>query len=287
MLISVRNDGVQAVTQPDHARVAGALAAAWGNERLGFEALSDSLKIAAARHDDGWEVLDGAPAVAAGTGRPAHFLEVPLEATVGPYGAGVERIYADDVYAGVLSSRHWAGLYSARWGVQDSPLLDHPLAREVADAQDQRAAAEARGLWADRGGLRSAFEAALWHDYEVLQTLDFISLALCLVDVREPTAAAEAHVAVPATLRGVVQPPGARLVPMVPLAGSHVTMRMCVLEPSVVEVDPYPFASDSLVVGVPTRSVPAVSDSSDEVVRETYLATDTVTLPITLVGKDG
>ena len=121
MLISSRADGLRIVTQVEHARVAGAMAALWGNEDFPASVETDSLTIAATRHDDGWRELDAAPLVNAEEGRPAQFLEVPLTDTAGPYGNGVDAIYDDDVRAGVLASLHRAGLWSARWGMHDSP----------------------------------------------------------------------------------------------------------------------------------------------------------------------
>lgn len=240
MLVSRRRGQLHLVTQPDHAALAADLASWWGNDRFPAAERADSLLIAARRHDDGWQEIDGRPAVYEPEGRPAHFLEVPLPDTIGPYGAGVERIYDEDPYAGVLASRHWSGLYSSRWGIQDSPPLDHPAAREVVAAQEQRAEEQARLLW-NGDGLRSRFEAALWHAYEVLQAVDLLSLGLCLIDLDAPTGAGGPAVAVPATLRGIEQPPGARLVPNVPAAGGrHETLRLAVVEPAVVSLGPWP-----------------------------------------------
>jgi hypothetical protein len=242
VLISRREpDQLCLVTQPDHAALAGALAQHWGNPEFSPGSRQQSLIAAATRHDDGWATIDGAPAILEAEGRPAHFLEVDLPDTVAPYGAGVDRLYRDDVYAGILTSRHWAGLYSSRWGVQDSPPVGHPAALAVVAEQEARAARQSRALW-DGDGLRSAFERGLWHDYEVLQALDLLSLALCLIDLESPTAVDEAARAVPATLRGIDQPAGGRLVPNVPTAGDdHVTLELTVLRPGLVELDPYPF----------------------------------------------
>jgi hypothetical protein len=244
VLISRREPGqLCLVTQPDHAALAGALAQHWGNAEFAAGSRQGSLIAAATRHDDGWATIDGAPAILEAEARPAHFLEVDLADTVAPYGAGVDRLYDDDVYAGILTSRHWAGLYSSRWGVQDSPPVGHPAALAVVEEQEARAARQSRVLW-DGDGLRSAFERGLWHDYEVLQALDLLSLALCLIDLERPTAADEPALAVPATLRGIDQPPGGRLVPNVPsTGGDHVTLELTVVRPGLVELDPYPFGS--------------------------------------------
>jgi uncharacterized protein DUF3891 len=286
VLISRRDGQLCLVTQPDHAALAGALAKRWGNERFAPEGVGESLIAAATRHDDGWAEIDGRPAVLEAEGRPARFLEVDLPDTVGPYGAGVERLYADDAYAGVLTSRHWAGLYSSRWGVQDSPPVGHPAARAVVEEQELRAARESLALWGGRG-LRSAFEAALWRDYELLQALDFLSLAMCLVDLGTPTDASAAPVPVPATLRELEQPPGARLVPNVPDAdGAHVTITVTVRRPGVVELDPYPLAEPVVAGRVRARLIDDARHPSGDAAARAFHDAEVTELEFTAVPPD-
>jgi hypothetical protein len=286
VLISRRPEGLVLVTQPEHARLAGWLAEAWGNDAFALGPARTSLVTAAARHDDGWETLDAAPVIFADEGRPAHFLEVSLEDTVGPYGAGVDRIYDDDVHAGVLASLHWSGLYSARWGLQDSSPLEHPAALAVVDAQEQRVARHARALWAQRGGLRSAFEAELWRDYEILQALDVISLALCLLDTAVPTARDAPVLAMAATLRPVVQPPGGRSVGAVPASnGRHVELALHVVEPHVVAIDPFPLTRSGLECQVAARRMADERYADPAAAAAAYHAAERVSLAITLVSS--
>jgi uncharacterized protein DUF3891 len=286
LLISRRHDGLWLVTQPEHAALAGRLATQWGNEQFSLGPSTASLVRAAARHDDGWTVLDGAPLIAADEGRPAHFLEVPLAKTVGPYGEGVDLIYEDDVYAGVLASLHWAGLYMSRWGVQDSPPVEHPLAREVVADQERRIAPHLRELWAGNG-LRSAFEAAVWRDYELLQALDLVSLALCLLDARSPTSAGADDIPVPATLREIDQPAGGRLIPNVPeRGGAHVTLRLRVVAPDVVLVDPFPLTTSGVQFEVQARRMPDERFPTVDSAAAAYHDAEIVGLALTLISPD-
>ncbi len=280
MLISRRSDGLHLVSQREHARLAGRLAQLWGAEGFPLGADRDSLVIAAARHDDGWRALDAAPHVNDAEGRPAHFLEGPLETTIGPYGEGVDAIYRDDPYAGVLASMHWAGLYSARFGLQDGQPLEHPLAREAAAAQDRRAAETAFEIWRDRGGLRSELEVARWRDYELLQALDLISLALCLIDTREPSAGEIVPAAT--NLRAIEQPPGGRSIGLVPAAGGgHADLEIRVRERHVVEIDPFPFARTPAAVEIEVRRMP---DRRFEEAAAAYAEAEVSTVELTLVG---
>jgi hypothetical protein len=282
MLVSRRPGQLQLVTQPDHAALAGDLASWWGDEQFPTAARADSLLIAARRHDDGWHEIDTRPAVYEPAGRPAHFLEVPLPETIGPYGGGVDRIYDEDPYAGVLASRHWSGLYSSRWGIQDSPPVDHPAAREVVAAQEQRADEQTRLLWGG-DGLRSRFEANMWHAYEILQAVDLLSLALCLIDLGAPTDDGAPPLAVPATLRGVEQPPGARLVPNVPMAGSgHDTLRLEVIEPAVVALAPWPLKDETVQLQFGAR---VLDDTHHPDAAAAFHDAEVITRQFTLTAK--
>jgi hypothetical protein len=274
------------VTQPDHAALAGDLAQRWGNARFAIGDRHPSLIAAATRHDDGWAAIDDGPAVLEAEGRPAHFLEVDLPDTVAPYGAGVDQLYTDDLYAGILTSRHWAGLYSSRWGIQSGPPVGHPAALAVVEEQEARAARQSRALWGG-DGLRSAVERGLWHDYEVLQALDLLSLALCLIDLERPTAADQPSLPVPVTLRGIEQPPGGRLVPNVPTSGGdHVTLELTVTRPGVAELDPYPFDVPAVDGRIRARLLDDVRHDDAAAAAQAFHAAPVISLEFAVVPKD-
>jgi Protein of unknown function (DUF3891) len=253
MLLSRRQQRLCLITHPEHGRLAGELGRRWGNERFQAPAPAEALLIAAIHHDDGWKELDGEPRFNSQEGRPAHFLELPLEVTVPPYGRGVDSVYDRDPHAGALVSMHWTGLYRARWGLQGGDPVSHPLAAEVVAEQEKRWVAALREAWGGRG-LRSEFERQTWAAYEVLQALDFLSLALCLLDTDRPSEDGEL-VPMPLSLPRVEQPAGPRAVPAVPLApgAGHVDLTLRVTRPGVVTLDPYPFAEPRLEVEVEAR----------------------------------
>ena len=136
--------GLCLITHPEHGRVAGELGRRWGNKRFEAPEQSGALVTAATHHDDGWYELDGRPSFNPEQARPAHFLELPLEVTVPPYGRGVDSVYARDRHAGALVSMHWAGLYDTRFGLHGGEPLRHPLAVEVVAEQDHRRVAALR-----------------------------------------------------------------------------------------------------------------------------------------------
>ena len=256
MLISRRGSELWLVRQPDHGTLSGVLAEAWGNDRFAQLEPREGAVIAAAHHDDGWYAMDAGPTYNEEERRPAALLEVPLTTTVPNYGPGVDSVYERDPYAGILASMHWTGLYSARWGVQDGAALDMPMAVAVVEEQERRWRAAALELWGFNG-LRSTFEAGLWRNYELLQTFDFLSLALCLIDLSTPSDASVDPVPVALTLKPVDQPPGGRIAPRVPTGhgDEHVDIRLDVVAEGVVEVDPWPFAPSQLSIELPARVI--------------------------------
>jgi hypothetical protein len=286
VLISRRATRLFLVTHPEHARVAGVLARAWGNDRFAAPARPAAFAHVADHHDDGWGELDAAPAHSAAEQRPAHFLEVDLPLTVEPYERGVEAIHDHDPYAGALASMHWSGLYSSRWGLQDGPPVGHPAAAAVVAAQERRWGEALRAAWAGEGP-RSALEARAWHGYEVLQAVDLISLALCLVDLTSPTHPAAAPLPVAATLRAIDQADGPRLVPAVPAGagGERVALTLTVAEPGVVAVDPWPFAPDRVVVSIAARVLDDRPYPDAAASARAYAAADVETLAATLVSR--
>jgi hypothetical protein len=286
VLITRRQGRLCAITHPDHGRLAGELYERWGNERFARPGAADrALMTAATHHDDGWEELDGQPAWGAEQGRPAHFLELPLEQTVGPYGRGVDTVYERDPHAGALVSMHWAGLYRMRWGLQGGSDVPHPLAGEVVAEHERRWVSALREAWGGRG-LRSEFERDTWHAYEILQALDFLSLALCLLDADRPSDPGEA-VAMPGTLPTVDQPTGPRTIPSVPLtgAGDHVDVTLRLSAPHAVVLDPWPFAEPSFDVSMPARWLEDRRYASAEEAARAYHAAAPEPINIALAAK--
>jgi hypothetical protein len=296
VLITRRSeDRLVLVTHPDHGILVGELAARWGSDRFAAPARRGSLEDAGTHHDDGWVELDGRPMYHADARRPAHFLEVPLPETVAPYARGIEPIHERDPYAGALVSMHWAGLYSTRWGMQAGPPVGHPAAIDVVAEQEARWIAALRAAW-DGDGLRSAFEAGAWHDYELLQTGDFLSLHLSLADPEAITDADAPALPMASVLREVEQPPGARTVPNVPAgtggagrgrAGQHVEhveLTLTTVEPHVLRISPWPFASETFDVSLPARTLEDRPYASEAEAAAAYAAAPVEPLRWTLTA---
>jgi hypothetical protein len=258
MIITRRDDALCLVTQVEHARVAAELCSHWGNDDFEPPAPAASVRLAAELHDDGWRAADEEPLLNAETGRPLHFLEIDLADHVAFYRHGVEGAMRRDAYSGLLVSMHWTGLYRSRWGLQSDMVFageEGPAAQLIRDAIDDQ---ERHWIELKRPlmstGHRSDFEARLWHNYDLLQAFDVLSLYLCTATLTPGTGPA---LAVTATLREIDQASGPRTIDAVPQAigAERAQLRLETVASAVVAVDPYPFDSEPLRVAARGRLI--------------------------------
>ena len=76
------------------------------------------VRLAARLHDVGWRSWEAAPELNPSTGRPENFLDVDVARHLVFYQAAVDEVAARDRYAGMLVSKHAAGIYTGRYGTQ-------------------------------------------------------------------------------------------------------------------------------------------------------------------------
>lgn len=269
MVIARRDGRLTMVRHPDHAALCGVLARAWRDVPGPVEGFVH----ACAHHDDAWHGPDSQPRHHPSEPRPMHFIELPIDEHPGFYGPVARDMAADDPYASLLVGMHWVGLYRGRWGMHPSPPPGPPEAERLKDemiaAEDERGVRLRRELWGGEG-LRSDFEAVAWHHYELLQVLDLVSLALCLVDLETPSEGDPAPV--PRTLPGFDQPSGPRLIGAVPLGRGRVELRLEVVGEEQVAIDPWPFAQDAVDIEVPQRTIEDRPYETAEELSEAYAA---------------
>jgi hypothetical protein len=153
------------ITQPDHAALSGAIAAALGPPLL--PRLSPEVVQGIALHDDGWRPLDAQVRVA--DGKPLSFLDFgPLD-FLPAWRASIESAETVAAIAGAIVSGHFWRLAKNRleWGIdgaEDRKLVLDFLAAE--DARQQQLLS---------GYSRETFELLT----DVLQFCDVLSLYLC------------------------------------------------------------------------------------------------------------
>jgi hypothetical protein len=225
MIIRHREAGLVAITQPDHARLAGALVEAWRPGPDLAAAPREPLLTAAHHHDDGWLEWEEEPTLDE-RGLPHDFLTIPMEVRVAIYRRGINLLAAGDAFAGLLSSMHLTRLVAE--GLE--PLRgESRLAAEAFLAGQVAWDVRARSELGEPSGAEEA--------YLLLRAADFLSLLLCMRPVEEL-----AGVSVPAIHLDPGRP--ADRIRLEVSAGR-------------VLLDPYPFAEDPLEFGVSGKAIHA------------------------------
>jgi hypothetical protein len=256
MIISRRNGQLVLVDQVEHARLCGTFVEPWGNAAFARVTALESTRLAAALHDHGWAESDDRPLFNPEARRPLHFLELDRAAHVRLYAEGVEQAYRRDPYTGLLVSMHWTGLYRSRWGMASGRVERTDPAPEdaVIDAEERRWSQVKHELCHTHR--RSDLEISLWHNYDLLQAWDLLSLFVCLMDLSP--ASSEEPRPVSAVLANIDQPPGPRTIPAVPRAagGERVELTLTPIDLGVVQVAPFPFDGAELECRVAARLLP-------------------------------
>ena len=119
---------------------------------------------AIAMHDVGWRLLDREVLWNEEEDRPYSFMDYPLGPKLPAYQSGIDRVEAEDPYAGCLCSMHYASFFEA---------VSEPAAirfREEELARQERL----------KAGMTPEERAGLKRDLRVLQLCDNLSLFVCL-----------------------------------------------------------------------------------------------------------
>ncbi|MGY2064286.1 DUF3891 family protein [Blastococcus sp. SYSU DS0619] len=292
MIVTRRGGALQLVEQVEHGRVAGQLADAWGNAAFAAPTPLHSVRTAAARHDEGWRAWDARVLFHELERRPLHFLEIDAGEHIRLYRQGVEQVSLADVYSGVLVGMHWTGLYRGRWSAPGAAARlgrspeDRQLQDEVVAAEEQRWIGAKRQAWTEDEP-RSVFETQLWHNYELLQLWDLLSLYLAVTPPDEPGTGAVPPQPWGPQLRSLEHGPEDVLLPAVALrpGGDRITLTASVRARNTVTLDPFPFRAP-VEVAVEHVLVPDRGWSHEELVTRLRKTRRTST-PWRLVPPDG
>ena len=155
------------ITQPEHAKLAGEIAAAFDRKR--FPALDDELARAIARHDEGWAWLD--QMMLEGKVKRASFLDAGVPEFINAWTSSID--CAENVCApgGIIVSSHFSRLAGARLASQIDSGADH-AALETFLAEE---ATRRERLFK----LQRLTVAQLESLTDILQFCDLLSLYLC------------------------------------------------------------------------------------------------------------
>src|ERR1700749_1085603 len=173
------------VTHVDHAQLAGAFAAQWGNEQFLAPEPRDRVLRGVNTHDDGWAARDQQPQITR-QGKPSAFSvelvskysafeEIDLADYLAVRERAVRMVAEADAYAALLVSMHTYNLLTARADrstiqPQQLPLLDAFLTRQVEFQQELQ----------DRLATEGTSTARVEDHFRLLQAMDNLSLLSCV-----------------------------------------------------------------------------------------------------------
>jgi hypothetical protein len=262
------------VTHPDHARLAGAFAEHWGNERFRAPEPRANVLKGIAQHDDGWAVRDATPQITR-QGKPSAFStelvgkysgfeEIDLADYLAVRDSAVRLIAEQDAYAALLISMHTHSLLSehsdrSTIAPRDLPLLDAFLERQSQFQKMLRLRISAEPSFTAE---QTSDETVLDH-FRLLQATDYLSLLTC-VDFRQPS-----HLLHRLPERG----------------GSHARIEVRSTGSREFVLDPYPFAEPSLTFEFSARHVNGKAFASHSQLQSAFASAPVETLSVSVRAR--
>ena len=259
------------ITHPDHARLAGNFAAAWGNAAFRKPEPRARVLKGIAQHDDGWSARDARPGITR-EGKPSAFSielvgkysafeEIDLEEYLAVRDRAVRLIAAEDSYAALLISMHTYNLLTehadrSTIAPENLPLLDRFLETQRELQSNLRAAIFADTTLAPQ---EKADQTIMEH-FRLLQACDNLSLLSC-VAYSEP----------------------AHLLHPLPLNNCETTeVQVFPVAPRRFRLQPWPFAEPELTFHFPARRVDGKTFASSADLTAAFSAAEVETISVTL-----
>lgn len=271
MLRMESDTGWWLIKHPDHAELAGAFAAAWGNAMFRVPEPRQRVLFGIARHDDGWSMRDANP-VTTREGKPSAFSielvgkysafeEIDLDEYLGVRDRAMRIIAERDAYAALLISMHTCNLLTehadrATIAPEGLVLLDAFLEKLRGYQHELRAA-----IHADRSlDTAAKQEQTIIENFRLLQACDNLSLLTCVAY------SSPAHLLHPLPLSD----------------GTTAEVRVLPLGPRLFRLAPWPFAERELRFEFPVRHVEGKTFSSSEELRVVFSNAPEQKLAVTL-----
>jgi hypothetical protein len=272
MLRKETETGWLLVTHPDHARLAGDFAAAWGNAQFRSPVPRARVLKAISHHDDGWIARDAHPAVTR-EGKPSAFSvelvgkysafeEIDLDQYLTVRQRAVQSMAADDPYAALLVLMHTYSLLTehadrSTIAAKDLPLLDRFLEHLQTTRKQLRAAIDEDTNLAPE----EKSEEMIQEHFHLLQACDNLSLLSC-VAYEKP-----ANLLHPLPLKG----------------GSSTEVKVIPVGPRRFQLAPWPFFEPELTFQLPARHVDGKTFASSEELTAAFDNADEKHFPVTLI----
>jgi hypothetical protein len=271
MLRTETETGWWLIKHPDHAELAGAFAAAWGNALFRKPEPRERVLLSIARHDDGWAARDAHPVITR-QGKPSAFSielvgkysafeEIDLEDYLAVRDRAVRVMAAKDPYAALLISMHTYNLLTAHADrstiAPEGLVLMDAFLETLRDYQDQLRAA----IREDRSLALSAKEdQTITEHFRLLQACDNLSLLTCVAY------ASPAHLLHPLPLKD----------------GGTAEVKVVPRGPRYFQLTPWPFADPDLRFEFPARHVEGKTFSTSAELDAAFASADEKKLRISL-----
>ena len=262
--------GYWLVTHPDHARLAGAVAAHWGNDLFTSPEPRANVLLGINAHDEGWALRDISPSITR-QGKPSAFSvelvgkysafeEIDLQDYLNVRERAVAEVAAKDAYAALLVSKHTYNLLTARAdratiAPDQIPLLDAFLERQRALQLDLFAAIRSNPAFSEA----DTSDAIVEENFRLLQACDNMSLLACV------------DFAAPATL----------LHPLLTHTG-HEAISVTRLDERAFRLTPWPLNQERITLNFPGRHVTGKTFALSSELAAAFAAAPIETLTLTV-----
>jgi hypothetical protein len=261
------------ITHPDHAHLAGAFAAAWGNAHFRRPQPRARVLHGVGSHDDGWAARDAHPAITR-EGKPSAFStelvgkysafeEIDLADYLAVRERAVRIIAENDPYAGLLIAMHSYNLLTVHAdrstiAPDGLALLDAFLARQIDYQQELCAAIAADPSLTPQ----ERSEQTILEHFRLLQACDNLSLLTCVAH------SADANLLHPLPLNG----------------GGAMEVQVHPVGPRAFQLSPWPFSEPELRFSFPARHVAGHTFASSVDLESAFHAAPVETLSVTLAS---
>ena len=238
------------ILQTDHSRIAGLLAAHWGNDHFAKVQPYSSMVLAAQEHDSGWWDWEIKPSVNE-QGYPSDYIGSIKHLGQGVwldlYRRAIERVAARDLYAGYFVSMHGEALLTKGMGLLPS-MPDYtadPAVQEFIAQQKDLRSGWLPTLQKNRALTAVTTEKHLWINFNLMEVFDQFAQFVCN---RYPFNSQARKNGPTQTLSGISVPVSAER--------PNVTLTIDVLNETEAIVRPFPFDVSPLRLSFEARLVP-------------------------------
>jgi hypothetical protein len=172
------------ILQIDHSRIAGLLAAHWGNDEFAKPSPYASMVLAAQEHDSGWWDWEIKPTVSK-EGWPPDYIgsikHLGQGVWLSLYGQGIERLSAKDAYAAYLVSMHGEGLLTKGMGLLPSmpDYTSDPAVQNFIAEQKKLRAGLLDKLRKDPSLQDAMGNTEVWTNFKLMEVFDQFAQFVC------------------------------------------------------------------------------------------------------------